>query len=71
MKTTTQELEKRTIRKDIFLTKVEIATIQEAAELAGLKASEWVRQVALIESRKKVVAKRFANKLHESENFNR
>jgi hypothetical protein len=30
-----------------------------------------MRHVALIESRKKVVAKRFANKLHESENFNR
>jgi hypothetical protein len=71
MKTTTQELEKRTVRKDIFLTKVEIATIQEAAELAGLNASEWVRHVPLIESRKKVVAKRFANKLHESGNFDR
>jgi hypothetical protein len=61
------QMEPRTVRKEQAYSKTEYATIQEAAEWAGLNASEWVRHVALLESRKKIAASRFAHKLHERE----
>jgi hypothetical protein len=58
----------KTVRKEQAYSKTEYATIQEAAERVGLNASEWVRHVASMESRKKNAAARFANKIYEELN---
>jgi hypothetical protein len=58
-------MEPRTVRKEQAYSKTEYATIQEAAQRVGLNASEWVRHDALMESRKRNAAARFANRLRE------
>jgi hypothetical protein len=70
MATIAQEPDKKTVRKDIFLTRCELDEITEAAELQGLRASEWVRHVALTESRKKLAATRLVNVLTKERELN-
>jgi hypothetical protein len=68
---TTQETEKKTVRKDIYFTTCELAEITKAAELQGLRASEWLRHVVLMESRKKLAATRLVNALTKERELSR
>jgi hypothetical protein len=48
----TPEPKKRTVRKEFLFFPKEIEAIEEAAEVAGLNAGEWLRSVALAEAKK-------------------
>jgi uncharacterized protein (DUF1778 family) len=52
MRTTIKELEKKTVRKDIFLTQVQMTAITRAAELQGLNASTFISHYAFLQAKK-------------------